>query len=351
MRIGVVYVPCHNAHYRAGFVLDAMVRRGHQVAWPGNEGAADLEVLSTCDVAHVYRRSDRETLKVLAALTRSGTPIIFDNDDDHMAVPKESPNYHEWKGIRGQRVFAATVTAARMAQTFTTTNDVLAEKYRHAGVKRVVLGNYLGHGVPRLRQPHDGVVIGWIAGGEHYADVARIRIVEALERLIAKHPGVRVECIGVNLRLSKHYRHDAEVPFHDLPNRIGGFDIGIAPLADIPCNRARSDIKVKEYAASGVPWLASPAGPYVGLGAKHGGCLVTNDDWFEALDRLVAYPLERERLGRAGHEWARGQTIEAVADRWERIFAEAADKPVAAPVELRPRFAIRVPRDALPGGP
>src|SRR5207249_1565318 len=76
--------------------------------------------------------------------------------------------------------------------------------------------------------------------------------------------------------------------FLELPHRIGSFDIGLAPLADLPGNRARSDIKVKEYAASGVPWLASPVGPYVQLGEEQGGRLVPDDLWFEALDRLVS---------------------------------------------------------------
>ena len=39
-------------------------------------------------------------------------------------------------------------------------------------------------------------------------------------------------------------------------------------------NRARSNIKLKEYAAAGACWLASPIGPYVGLGEKQGGRLV-----------------------------------------------------------------------------
>ena len=34
-------------------------------------------------------------------------------------------------------------------------------------------------------------------------------------------------------------------------------DIGIAPLRDTPFNHAKSDIKVLEYSASGIPWVAS----------------------------------------------------------------------------------------------
>jgi glycosyltransferase involved in cell wall biosynthesis len=166
-------------------------------------------------------------------------------------------------------------------------------------------------------------VIGWIANAEHRADIDRIRIADALKRLTAAHEHVRVECIGVNLALPEHYRHDPSVPFPDLPARIGGWDLGIAPLADISWNRARSDIKLKEYAASGVPWLASPVGPYSRYGRDQGGLLVPDDGWFEALDRLVTHPRELRRLARKAKAWAKRQTIDAVADRWERVFQEA----------------------------
>jgi glycosyltransferase involved in cell wall biosynthesis len=326
MRIGVVFEPNSNAYYRALDPMRAMARRGHDVVWPPDgEGKADLRRLATCDVIHVYRRAGGETEQVLAQLRRRGMPITYDNDDDFTAVPKESPDYRKVGGLKGQRIFALTATAARAASSFTTTTEVLASKYRGVGVEHAeVIGNYLAPDVQRPASRHDGVVIGWIAGIDHRADVVRIDIVDALKRVLAKHAAARVECIGVDLSLPERYRHDGFVAFLDLPRRIGGFDIAIAPLADTPANRARSDIKVKEYAASGVPWLASPVGPYVGLGRSEGGRLVPDDGWFEALDRLVASGRERRRLARRAKRWAKGQMIDAVADCWEQVFARAA---------------------------
>jgi glycosyltransferase involved in cell wall biosynthesis len=315
-----------NAQYRAIEPLNAMLRRGHEVVWPpSEEGEADLRRLTTCDLVHVYRRSDPATQRVLSELARRGTAITFDNDDDFTTISKQSPSYRTSGGVGGQRHFAATVKVAGMAHCLTTTNEVLAEKYRHAGVERVeVIPNCLEPDVARPRRRHDGVVIGWVAGTEHYADAARIGIADALRRLLAAHEHVRVECVGVNLALPERYRHDRVVPFRELPGRVGGFDVGIAPLADIPFNWARSDIKVKEYAASGVPWLASPVGPYLGLGEGQGGRLVPDDGWLDALERLVTSRRERQRLARNAAKWAKGQTIDAVADRWERVFATAA---------------------------
>jgi glycosyltransferase involved in cell wall biosynthesis len=311
-----------------------MARRGHDIMFPPKEdGRPYLPWLATCDVVHVYRRSDAETRRALAELLRRGIPITYDNDDDYTAIPKGTSSYRIEGGFRGQQTFAQSVNVARTARCFTTTTEVLAEKYRHAGVERVaVIGNYLAPSASRMRTPHDGVVIGWIAGEEHQVDANRLRIADVLRRIVATHDNVRVECIGVNLGLTERYTHNRLVAFEELPNRIGGFDIGIAPLADVPMNRARSDIKVKEYAASGVPWLASPMGPYAGLGEEEGGQLVPDDGWFDALDRLVTSPRERHRLGRKGQAWAKTQTIEAAADLWEQTFAAVAGRAL----DLRP---------------
>jgi len=325
MHLGVVWDPNVNANYRAADPLRAMERRGHSVVWPGADGAPDATRLADCEVVHVYRRADPKTFGTLSRLARGGTALTYDNDDDYTSVPKGSAMYKRAGGLKGQRMHAATVKMARLADCFTTTNERLGEKYRRGGVERVeVIGNYLEPALPRPRRRHDGVVIGWIAALEHYADATELGIADALARVVAQHPEVRVECIGVDLKLPERYRHDFELDFRELPARIGGFDIGIAPLADLPVNWMRSDIKLKEYAASGVPWLASPIGPYEQLGKAQGGRLVAPGDWFDALSRLVSSGRERRRLGRNAKKWARRQTIDAVADRWEAVFAAAA---------------------------
>jgi hypothetical protein len=342
MRFGVVWEPLANAHYRAIDPMNAMARRGHQVVWPPDGGTADLERLLGCDLVHVYRRAAEETQRVLAELMRRGTAITYDNDDDFTAIPKQSELYRRAGGFVGQRIFAETARLATSAHCFTTTNELLAEKYRRAGVERVeVIGNYLAPNVSRDRRDHDGLVVGWVAGGEHRADAVRLRIAEVLERLLAEHRHVRVECIGVNLGLRERYRHDPFVGFLELPGRVACWDIAIAPLADIPYNASRSDIKLKEYAASGVPWLASPVGPYRELGEDEGGRLVPDESWFEALDQLIRHSRERRRLARKAKKWAKRQTIDAVADRWEQVYTAPVKARDQSSRLIRPRTLAR----------
>jgi hypothetical protein len=200
MQLGVICEPISNAQYRAVFPARVMERCGHRVVWPDDRGKAGLDRLTGCDAVHIYRRCDADTMGVAAALAEHGTAIVYDNDDDFTATPKESPWYKTTGGLAGRHAFQRMVKLASLSRLMATTTETLAEKYRRMGVDRVeVIANHLASGGKRRRERHDGIVIGWIAGLEHRADVVRLGIAQALERLMEEHESVRVECIGVNL--------------------------------------------------------------------------------------------------------------------------------------------------------
>jgi hypothetical protein len=158
---------------------------------------------------------------------------------------------------------------------------------------------------------------------------------------------------------SERYTHHAFVPFDQLPDTIAQFDVALAPIADVSFNRVRSNIKVKEYAAGGVPWLASPIGPYKGLSDEHGGRLVPDYGWGEALTELVTDAAGRAELAERAAAWGRTQTVDDNAGEWEAVFAEAAERAGrstgislagagAEPGDVRP--AAAAPRHASVNG-
>lgn len=57
---------------------------------------------------------------------------------------------------------------------------------------------------------------------------------------------------------------------HDEYPSLLDFDIGIVPLRDTPFNHAKSDIKGLEYAAAGIPFIASRSSAYVELANQWG---------------------------------------------------------------------------------
>jgi hypothetical protein len=212
----------------------------------------------------------------------------------------------------------------QMADLVTTTSRALETKFKQAGARCVkIIENYLppefARGGPKKR--HDGVVIGWAALREHEADVTLLSLREVLTTVLEDHPRARLVTVGLNLGIN-HARYECrpQVPFDRFAATLRDFDIGLAPLADITFNRARSNIKLKEYGIASVPWLASPVGEYATLGAKHGGRLVASEDWQRALADLIRSRLNRFTLGTRGRLWARRQTIELHAHAWEQAF-------------------------------
>ena len=317
--------------YRLFSPLQAMERRGHEILWPDlGTGVISRRDLLSADVVLVFRCHDVATRKLLREARDQGVGVVWDVDDDMRHTPWEKTT--TWDVRARKQIYHDSVNAARLADVVITSTGVLRDLYANAGVEHIeVIENYLLYGKEKRRpRKHAGIVIGWVAGVEHVGDARALAIAKTLARIQHEHANVHVECFGVDLGLADRYTHTYIVPFAELPARMAGWDIGLAPIAETTFNAARSNIKVKEYAASCVPWLASSRGPYVNLGEKQGGRLVADDGWYEALDGLVRDARARKRLARSGRSWAKGQTIDAVADRYEALLTKAASRGARA---------------------
>lgn len=329
LRIAAHYVQnTANCHYRVEMPLRELERRGHEVLWPGQyDPHAVFAGRPDFDVFLMHHFFSEEALGLVELLSSAGVAVVWDKDDDIEATPKWVPAYKAYGGRRGvKRSFAQSVAVARASSLMTTPSPHLASRYRAEGVAHVeVIENYLAPediGLPRPRHP--GVVIGMCAGAEHRGDHKALGIDKALARLLRAREGVRVVSIGEDhdLPAGRHTRH-AQVPITELVKVEREFDIGLAPLVDSAFNRARSDVKLKEYAAAGAMWLASPVGPYAGYGEEQGGLLVEDDGWFAALDEMVTNYRRRQELAERARAWARSQSMDRSAARWESAFRGA----------------------------
>jgi hypothetical protein len=317
-----------NGFYRGTAPMTALGQFcGHQVrAVPINDGDPPLAAVRDVDVLHIHRYGEDGAVRLAREAKAHGAAVVWDNDDDMGSVPKGTPGHRKQGGMMWERRLAGMRKIFQIADLVTAPSRALVERLREYGAPHaeVVENQVPDQFVLRSRAPREGVTIGWIAGLEHQLDVERIPVREALQRLLDERPEVRVASFGLGLGLrGDRYRHVNVVPLMELTRAAGAFDVGIAPLSDLAMNRARSNIKLKEYAAAGACWLASPIGPYVGLGEKQGGRLVTDDGWHEALSCLVDKPRERARLTKRAGKWVSGQTLSKNAAVWEAHFHEA----------------------------
>jgi hypothetical protein len=330
LRLAVAAQPTANGRYRAVVPLRELERRGHRVHWPGDptfQALGNGGVPQGWDALHVQQMHDDEARAVIDRVRRAGIAVVWDTDDDISAVRRGSEAYHRLGGRRMiRRHFKSAVAAARAAHLVTTTNEHLAQVYRGEGVEHVAaIENYLAPedlGHPRRR--HQGIVIGITAAGEHEPDLRKLRFAAMLDRLLERRDGIRVVAIGADLRMSSHrYTYVRPVEIADLIPAEAEFDIALAPLRDTGFNRARSNVKLKEYAAAGAMWLASPVGPYVGMGEAQGGLLVEDGAWIDAIESLLDDDARRRELTDRARAWAAGQTISAGAALWQAAFRDA----------------------------
>jgi glycosyltransferase involved in cell wall biosynthesis len=330
MRLGAVAQDGANGYYRLLLPLMAMRERGHDVVSVEQEykRVIDIAPLADCDFVHIHRPAILyDDGDVVTRLLERGIAVGFDEDDNVVDMPLglEERTDQPW-APRARRNFELLLEHVARVDLVTTPSDHLADRFEAAGAHNVhVVDNYLPGAFNRVAsQGHPGLVIGWHAGREHLLDVEALGLARTLERILDAHPDVHVVTINVDLGMThKRYRREEALPIDRLTSRLADFDIGIVPLADIPFNHGRSNVKAREYAAAGVPWLASPVGSYRHLGAEEGGQLVADDDWFDALDNLIRARRERGKRAKRAKAWAKRETIWEMAGLWERLFADA----------------------------
>lgn len=334
MKIAYAAEATPNGYYRGVWPMTALERffdhRARRLALePERWTAADVDGI---DVLFIHRMCDEPALRLARQAKANGAAVVWDDDDD-VGSAITSVGVHKRLGkLTAERRVAETRRLLALADLVTTPSHHLAARFRELGAPHVeVIENHFPHEfLQSSSPPHEGLVIGWVAALEHQMDVDALPIRGVLQQLLDERPDVRVATIGLRLGLrSERYEHRGMIPFDQLTREIATFDIGIAPLSERDFNRARSNIKLKEYAAGGIPWLASPIGPYGEMGEKQGGRLVADDRWHEEITRLLDKPRERRKLAKNGRKWVAGQTLTQQAAAWETALNGAVSHALA----------------------
>ncbi len=329
MRIDFVANPnSGNGFYRAVGPMTALAGiRGHEV-----DGLTDQATrwssrpMRGLDVLFIHRSCEEQVLSLARAAKDHGAAIVWDNDDDMGAVPPSVVTHRQLSGYSWEKRLGDMRRMFRLADLVTTPSRYLAQRLLDLGAPRTaVIENHVpSQALCTATHPHDGVNIGWVAGLEHQTDVEQMPIKAALQQLLDTRAEVRVISIGLRLGLEgDRYEARGRIPLLELSRHTADFDIGIAPLADVAFNRSRSNIKLKEYAAAGVPWLASRIGPYAEMGEQQGGRLVPDHRWYEEISRLLDKPRERRKLAKQASRWAATQTLVAHVGTWEAALSTA----------------------------
>lgn len=227
----------------------------------------------------VFSRSDSAVhTALLLKCKQAGVRVVFDIDDNLFLLPPSIGAYWFWHE-RGTGKLMPRAAYLRhniqQADVLTVSTQALGEQLVAGKPHRlrddfVVLENQIlaadWTDIEPIEKPPGEVWVGWWGIYNHWDDWRDIA--PYIEPVIAARPEVRLVVLGFPevahlfpaLRKSKQLIVAPFVPPSQLAEYrryVKAFDIALAPTSECEFNQAKSDLKLLQYGAAGVPVIAS----------------------------------------------------------------------------------------------
>lgn len=310
----------HDGHacgyYRIRLPMDALSAHGHDIttSWGWDDTANGAPII-------VGQRVSKTNALPIWRRLRPNHRLVYETDDDVWTI---DPTNFSAVLTHDQATLDAAEQAIGAAHLVTVSTEPLAEVVRRYHDNVVVLPNHIDGRMLDLERPRrDRVTVGWAGGDSHLRDL--MMVAPHLRRLVDRNPTVDLHTIGTDYRrvcnLPGRYT-DWSADLWDYYRSID-FDIGLAPLVESTFNRSKSAIKAMEYAALGIPVIASDLEPYrpFVLDGVTGYLVRSEHEWMKRLRELVNDEAMREEMGRKAKEHAAAFTIQRGWKLWQSAYA------------------------------
>jgi glycosyltransferase involved in cell wall biosynthesis len=170
----------------------------------------------------------------------------------------------------------------------------------------------------------EGVRLVWI--GTPFTARFMLPIASALAALRERYPALRLRLIGAGTALQQALPFAEVVPWSEdgEARLLTECDIGLMPIADNRFTRGKCGLKIIQYMASGLPVVASPVGANCDIVSEgtDGYFARRPQQWFSSLERLIASPSLRRKLGRHGRAKVIHQySLQAGFQAWMQLLA------------------------------
>ena len=260
---------------------------------------------------------------------------LCDHTGEHKDKTDEEKSVLIFDTFRNKARMAKIFRAVMYSDVITTTTPELGKTFSLWNDNVAVLPNYINPKVmpPGKKKKRDHVLIAWQGGDSHHHDLRMI--MPALKRVKERYKDkVKFRFMGAAfLRMYKEI--DAEhVEWVDPYDFYAKFaedvpDIGLVPLLDPEINKfneSKSNIKWLENAHYGVASVVSGFKPYVQHieDGKTAMICYTEDQWYEAICKLVDDPFYRMKMGAdAKKEVDLKFTVQTHAYKWYDLYMAA----------------------------
>lgn len=292
----------------------------------------EVEVLS--EVAHfktiqhdgfIISRPGIQMLDFIEVAMSIGKPVIVDMDDNFKLIPPESPAY-QFIGHGNLDYLNRLYPVLKHASMLTVTKPDIAAAYERYGE---IIPNGWDEENPLWKASdvaRGGYInIGWAGTTTHKEDFKLI--VPALKQVLSERQDVRI-VIGGDPDIFNEFWDVTEnqklflvgTSYERYPGMFAFWDMLVCPLRDTEFNRCKSDIKLVEAGARGIPWIASPLPQYDIW--KTGGIFSPDNGWYNSIMTLIESGELRQSLGNIGHAQAMTRTSEELGKLWLNVVKE-----------------------------
>lgn len=334
--------PCDNGAcgwHRLRWPAEVLAAEGHDVqvtnelnAYHDTVTGRMLTPVVDADVVVLQRPLVQAVVEAIPRLQSQGVAVVVEVDDDFHALPKghgarrgtsveNDPTYNRmW--LR---------KACERADLVTVTTPALAERYgahgRVAVLPNLVPASYLS--VPTHAPRVEAPTVGWT--GSVVTHVGDLDVMGGVLPGVLAETGARFVSWGVGLTEQALGVKGRVRPWADLrgayPRQVADLDVGLVPLADNAFNAAKSWLKGMEYAALGVPFIASPRAEYRALWQVLPDPVLADppETWRSCMRLLLTKPEVRSEIAGLNREAMTSHTYENHADRWADAWRHAAD--------------------------
>lgn len=169
-------------------------------------------------------------------------------------------------------------------------------------------------------------IIGWVGSTSHRSnDLEELQGVFADSDRLHHSGHLDGAPLFADRVLAKHGRISVSPMYPPLEyaRKAFCFDIGVAPLSNIDFNRAKSWIKMIEYAAAGVPAVASPSPEYIRLHDEYGIGRIAHskDEWRAHINELRNTHL-RNQEAKLNRDRVKELDVTKMARQWADVIQD-----------------------------
>lgn len=290
------------------------------------------EVLANSDIVFMKRICTKKSLDAARRIKAANIPLIYMIDDDFSELPKDTPLGRRYAELRAWENITEICKIADRVIVWSRPLEAKLKQYaKRVDLFRAFSNVEIFSKFKNLKpQKRNNLVFGYAGGSTHAPDLEMIK--EPILAILNAYPTIKFETVGLKIDWLEgnpqyeYFEGDANMEKYYRIVASRNWDFGVAPLAEKAINNAKSDNKLREYAAAGIPAIYSRVPSYrdaVQEGVTGLLCANSNSDWLQSIRKFIEDKDLRDYIKHEGKKLASERYgRDAVIRQYELLIKE-----------------------------